>query len=198
MPIGRGPSTGPEPAHLPNILNLRQLSGGQRLARRLQADRRPFAFKDRAVPSIASDVNSASSFVQSASQQRSPTLPTAQQADAQPFTALLDAASQQQTSAQANPPTAPASGSLRRSGAFQSNSSSKSSAAATDSSNPAPAQTSQGPKSQPAAMGRELPVWRPPVAPVAVARTGRCGGGLLRRRVGRVRRGILCELRVCE
>src|SRR5262245_26142545 len=30
---------------------------------------------------------------------------------------------------------------------------------------------------------------------VAVARTGRCGGGLLGRRVGRVRRGILCERR---
>jgi hypothetical protein len=108
LPIAPGTDTAPQAAHSPNILNLRRLFGDRRLARRLQADRCPLAFKDRAVPSIASDVNSTSSFAQSASQQRPSAVPTPQQTDSQPFTALLDAvSSQQQTGAQANPSPPP-------------------------------------------------------------------------------------------
>src|ERR1700739_1560414 len=84
---GLANSTAPPTAHAPNILNLRQLLGDRRLARRLQAARCPLTFKDRAVSSIASDVNSTSSFAQSASQQRPSAAPTAQQTDSQPFTA---------------------------------------------------------------------------------------------------------------
>ena len=152
MPIAPGTSTAPNAAISPNILNLRQLLGDCGLARRLQANRCPFAFKDRAVSSIASDVNSTSSFAQSASQPRPSAVPTPQQTVSRPFTALLDAVSSpQQTGAQANPSPTPASGSQRQSSTFQSNNNSKSSTTATDASNTAPVQTSQGQKSQPPA-----------------------------------------------
>jgi hypothetical protein len=167
LPTAPGTDTAPQAAHSPNILNLRRLSG----ARRLQADRCPLAFKDRAVPSIASDVNSTSSFAQSASQQRPSAVPTPQQTDSQPFTALLDAASsQQQIGAQANPspPAAPMStgGSPRQqSSSFQSNNNSKSTAAATDGSNTAPAQTSQGQKTN----RRQIPTRRPRPLPTTAS-----------------------------
>src|SRR6185437_7006952 len=110
----------------------------------------PFAFKDRAVSSIASDVNSTSSFVQSASQQRAAAVPMPQQTASQPFADLLDAAtSQQQTGPQANPaPPVPANRSPRQSSTVQSNNSSKSSTAAKNSGGPAPTSTSQGQKSR--------------------------------------------------
>jgi hypothetical protein len=114
--------------------------------------------RDRAVPSIASDVNSTSSFVQSASQ-RSTALTASQQTDSEPFSALLDAAAaaQQQSGAQANPPpppqqpaiSSPPQSSNFQSSSFQSNSSPKSSTATKDSSNP-PAETSPAENSQPA------------------------------------------------
>jgi hypothetical protein len=163
LPTRPSNSAAPDEAHSPNILNLRRLLGGRALAHRLQAEAMSTALaRDRAVPSIASDVNS-TSFVQSPSQ-RSSAVPASQQTDSEPFSALLDAAAaaRQQTGAPANPPptpqqpaiSSPPQGSSFQSSSFQSNSfepnsSPKSTAATKDRSNPQ-AETSPGEKSQPA------------------------------------------------
>src|ERR1700722_12690993 len=91
------------------------------LAPRLQPDCHPAAFKGQAVPSTASDVNSASSSF--AQPQWSPAPTPAPVADSQPFAALLDAttATSAPITAQANPPQAanpapiPAGGTSRQS-----------------------------------------------------------------------------------
>jgi hypothetical protein len=108
LPTRPSNSAAPDEARSPNILNLRRLLGGRALAHRLQAEAMSTALaRDRAVPSIASDVNS-TSFVQSPSQ-RSSAVPASQQTDSEPFSALLDAAAaaQQQSGAPASPPPTP-------------------------------------------------------------------------------------------
>jgi hypothetical protein len=88
LPTRPSNSAAPDEARSPNILNLRRLLGGRALAHRLQAEAMSTALaRDRAVPSIASNVNS-TSFIQSPSQ-RSSAVPASQQTDSEPFSALL-------------------------------------------------------------------------------------------------------------
>src|SRR5262245_36181569 len=151
LPSERLTGIAPEWPPSPNTLNLRLLFGGLALAHRLQAQAMSTSLaRDLAVPSIASDVNSTSSFAQSASQ-RPTAVPTPQQIASEPFASLLDAATQQ-PAPQPNPaPPDPPSGHPRQSSTPQSNSSTKSNTSTQDSSNSPPAQASQDPKDRPAA-----------------------------------------------